>query len=262
VDLNGYLSILRRQWWAVVVGVAIALVIAIALTATTEKTYRASARMFVNIPAAADLREALQGVQLSSQLLESYAAIATSRTSAEAISKELGGDVSPGEVRARLTAEPQPDTLLLDLVVLDTDRERGRRIADAAAATLTRSIKDLGPTPERSVEARLVDPAAAGRSPVSPRPVRNLGAALVLGLGFGVLFAFLLDALAGASGTPTPAAATTPHAAPPSDEVLRVLTSLEQRVRTLGDAVDELHATAVAPRPPRRARTTADKPPT
>ena len=225
VDLNGYLDLLRRRWLPLAVATVATVVLSLLVTAAAPREYRASTRLFVNIPAAVDVREALQGVQLSAQLLESYAEIATSRSSADAIAARLGGKVSAGEVRSRLSAEPQPDTLLIDLVVLDEDRGRARETADAAAEVLTQSIKDLGPSPERSIEARIIDRAVVSADPVSPRPLRNLAAGLVLGLLAGVALAFAVEGL---SAAPSPAAPSSPKAAPPSDQLAAIQQSLAE----------------------------------
>jgi receptor protein-tyrosine kinase len=248
VDLSGYLSILRRRWPVLLACLAIGLVVSIALTATAPKNYRASARLFVNIPAATDVREALQGVQLSAQLLESYAAIATSRTSAEAIAEEVGGGVTASDVRSRLSAIPQPDTLLIDVVVLDTDRERARATAEAAAATLSESIRDLGPSPERAVEARVIDPAVVTGSPVSPSPVRDVGAGLALGLVAGVLLAFLFEALFAGPDEAAPATGAAPDASATSNA------AIEARLTALAASIDDLRVAteAAIERPARR----------
>lgn len=254
MDLSGYLAILRRHWLPVVASVAIALVIAVAITATAPKRYRATTTMFVNLPAATDVREALQGVELSAQLLESYADIATSRSSAAEIAEALDSEVTAGEVRARLSAEPRPDTVLLDLSVLDTDRDRARRTADAAATVLADKIRDLGPTPERAVEARVLDAAVVGADPVTPRPVRNAATALALGLGFGIAFAFVLESL----GRPAPAPVAAPVAGRSEEgEVVRLLASVDARLDSLEAAVS---ASRAAPARSRRTRPAEDKP--
>src|SRR3954465_5120246 len=98
VDL---LALARRRWLPIVLCLVLGIVGGVLVTATTPKSYRASARLFVNIPAARGVQEALQGVQLSSQLLASYAEIGTSRSVAERISAKLDQRFSPGEIRAK-----------------------------------------------------------------------------------------------------------------------------------------------------------------
>jgi capsular polysaccharide biosynthesis protein len=195
VDLNTYLSILRRRWLPVFICLVIGFASALAITAATERTYRATTRLFLNIPVAAGVQEALQGVQLSSQLLESYAEIATSRRAATAIAEGLGEGTTAAEVRRQLSARTQPDTLLIDLTVRSGDREEAIAIADGAAATLVATVAELEAGRGSRVEARVIDAATAGTAPVSPRPARNLAAGVLLGLLAGVVVAFVLDAL-------------------------------------------------------------------
>jgi polysaccharide biosynthesis transport protein len=271
VDLNAYLSILRRRWLPVALSLVVFLVGAVTLTATTERTYRASTRLFLNLPAATGVQEALQGVQLSSQLLESYAEIATSRTAAEAIATEVGGDVTPAQVRRELTAGTQPDTLLIDIVVRSADRDQATAIADAAARTLVAKVAELDAGVERGVEARVIDPAVAGESPVSPRPLRNLVAGLLLGALAGVVLAFLLEALL----RPTVDATGTAGVGAPEgrDEPVVAMTSLEARLaeqsallQTLTLELGRLHERldrpeAAAPAPAKRTSRQRRNPP-
>jgi capsular polysaccharide biosynthesis protein len=188
------LGIVRRRWLPLLLCMVAGVAGAAALSLSSPDTYRSTSRLIVNIPAARGVQEALQGVQLSTQLIESYAKIAESRTNAEQASELLEGRASPGEVRGAVRATPVTNTLLLDISATDTDPVLARDIADAAAQVLIDVIDELESGNQDSVRARVIDPAATSSSRVSPRPRVDVTVGLVLGLAAGILLALGLEA--------------------------------------------------------------------
>src|SRR5687767_8061305 len=114
MDLSGVLGMLRRRWLAVAVAILAGGVGAFLATESSEPQYRASSQLFLNIPPTREVGEALQGVQLSSHLIQSYARVATSRRVATLAAERLGTDDWQG-VQASLSATTEQDTLLLAL---------------------------------------------------------------------------------------------------------------------------------------------------
>ena len=191
------LSMLRRRWVVLVVCVLAGVGGALAHTKTTHKLYRSTARLFVNIPAAQSTQEALQGVQLSSQLIQSYADIVTSRTTAEEIRQRLDLNESPGQIASKLSAAPTPNTLIISISATDRDPALARSLAQAAAVVLNDSVRALehDRTPTSAVEASIIDNATLPSAPVTPRPTRDLILGLLLGLVAGLALALVVDAL-------------------------------------------------------------------
>ena len=193
MNLPAFLSFLRRRL-VPIVACAIAGVIAAGIvTASTTKQYRASTRLFITIPAAQGVQEALQGVQLSAQLLESYARIGTSRAAAARVADELDGRYSAGAIRSKLSASPQPDTLLIDITATDKDPVVARDIANAAAKVLSEFVTELEADRAGTTEARVIDPAVAPGNPFSPRVPQNLVLGLLVGLAVGAAVALVLE---------------------------------------------------------------------
>ena len=206
MDLPALLAVLRRRWLPLALCFVAAVLGSGVLSATSPKTYEATSRLFVNIPAAREVQQALQGVQLSSQLIESYAKIATSRAVAQRVSDALEGQFTPGEVRSRLRATPQTDTLLLDVTASDVDPQSARDLANAAATVLTQVVSELEQGKEGSVEARVIDPAVTPTRPVSPRPRVDLAIGAILGLAAGAVVVVILEATDDSLVSPTAAA--------------------------------------------------------
>jgi non-specific protein-tyrosine kinase len=165
--------------------------------ARTPKTYVSKAALFINIPAARNTQEQLQGVQLTSQLIKSYALIATSMTTAERVKAQLDLPESAASIAGRISANAKPDTVILIVAAVDTEPLRAKLIAQTTAGVLNQVISDLERDRDRSgaVEARVIEDAQTPRNPVSPRPNRSLVIGLLLGAMVGVAVGLGLDAL-------------------------------------------------------------------
>jgi capsular polysaccharide biosynthesis protein len=110
MDLTGFLHLLRRRLYAVVLCLTAGVAGALTLTASTPELYGAKARVVVNIPPGSSVMQGAQGLQLTSELLPTYAQIATSRRVAEKVRDALSLPESPEQVRAKLSAQPQAPT--------------------------------------------------------------------------------------------------------------------------------------------------------
>jgi receptor protein-tyrosine kinase len=195
MDVAEALSVVRRRWLAILMCLLAGLAGSLALTRGTDKVYRSSTRLFVNIPTATGVQEALQGVQLSTNLLQSYARIATSRLAAERIVEQLQLDEPAGAVASRLGASVEGNTLLITITAEDAKPAQARALARAAGEVFTDLVDELEEGRDGAVQARTIDAASAPGKPVRPRPGVNLAVGLLLGLGLGVLVAAALEAL-------------------------------------------------------------------
>lgn len=195
MDASAWIALLRRRWWLILLCVAAAVGAAAAITASTDEEFESSTRLFVNLPAADGVQEALQGVQLSLNLLESYAEIATSSSALARVADELGGDASPSAIRGQLSAEVERNTLLITITARSTDPELAQRLAAAAGDVFTDTVRDLESGRTGGVRASVIDEARRPGDPVSPRRNLNLAAGLLLGLLAGLAAALGLEAL-------------------------------------------------------------------
>ena len=195
MDAAAFLALLRRRWLPLLMCLLAGIAGGVFATRSTPEQYRSSAKLFVNLPAARTIDDALRGVQLTSQLLQSYAEVATSRTSAEKVKNVLGLPESAGAIRDNIDATPEPDTLLITISAVDRDPVRAQSIANAAAAVFIETVDDLEGGKAGAVKATFVDRANRPSAPFAPKPRNNLAVGLALGLMSGFGLALLLDAL-------------------------------------------------------------------
>lgn len=199
--IQQFVDLVGRRWRWLLGGTVLGMLVAAALTASTPDVYEARSRLYVNIPAAQGIQEALQGVQLSAQLLASYAEIAESRAVAADVSEALDGELSTDEVLDQLSVGVQPPTLLLSLDARSSSPETAARLADAAALALVDQVEELEAERADPIQAQVIDVAVIPSSPVEPRPSRNVALGLVFGLIGGFAAAVAAQSLDRSVGT-------------------------------------------------------------
>ncbi|TNM44153.1 polysaccharide biosynthesis tyrosine autokinase [Nocardioides albidus] len=190
MELRDYLRVVRRRWISILMMAIAVTAAAGAFTALQTPQYASTARLFVTT-AQTDDSQLLQGGQFSAQRVKSYADLITSRELAQRVITDTGIEVKAADLTSHVTAQAVLDTVNLDITVTDADAHRAQLIAQSYAEQLTDLVRELetpaGQT-DAPIKATIVDDASLSEVPVSPKPVRNLGLGLVVGLmlGFGI----------------------------------------------------------------------------
>lgn len=111
---------------------------------------------------------------------------------------KLGIDLTSQELQENVTARATPDTVLIDVEVLDRSPVRARDIANTMSDEFVAMVRELE-TPENgaSPDARVVveQRASIPDDPVVPQTARNVGIGLIVGLMIGVGLAVIRDLL-------------------------------------------------------------------
>ncbi|MCW2570994.1 MAG: Tyrosine-protein kinase Wzc [Frankiales bacterium] len=196
MDIGALLGLLRRRAFAILLCVLVGIGGGYALLRSSPNVYQSQSEVFISLPGTSTPAEALQGLQISSQLLQSYADIVSSRTLAEKVKLRLSLPESVDQVRSKLSAAPKPQTLYIVIKGHDNDPVRARSITEAATSELIASISDLekGRDKASAVQASVLDAPVRGTK-ISPRPSRDLSLAGIVGLLVGLGLALALDGL-------------------------------------------------------------------
>lgn len=185
------MQLLRSRWLIICVTIVIAVLGSVAYTLLTTPLYQASTRLFVSTNSSASANEMYQGTLFSQQRVISYTKLIMGETLARRTIDKLDLDMSPATLQAKVKASAPPDTVLIDVTVLDESAVRARDIADALSDEFVVMVGELE-TPEEGAkpDARVVveQHASIPADPVIPKPTRNIaiGAALGALLGFGL----------------------------------------------------------------------------
>jgi capsular exopolysaccharide synthesis family protein len=232
--LRDALRLLRRQKWVIIGTVLLALAAVVAYSLLKDKEYEAKAQIqfvdqsqYLSTIGSASPFSGQTPAQLAGQGAERV----TSPEVVSAVAADVDTDLSDEEIRDSVETAVNPDSSLVSLTVtagsakLAADlanafanetknvlTERQRALFLNQAKSLAQSVKGLDDTSiEKQISlqnaARLrsvasvatpveiASPATEPDHPSSPRPVRDGILAVLLGLIFGIVFAFLRDSL-------------------------------------------------------------------
>jgi capsular polysaccharide biosynthesis protein/Mrp family chromosome partitioning ATPase len=190
-SLSEYLTVVRRRFWIIVL-VAVVTVGAAALYTFRQPTeYRAEMKVVVGqgggilLPTLGNVANPL--TQTMSNLLQSQEV-------ATGVIDRLHLTLSPTSLLNRLTVSTKPETEVLEVLYDDTDRNRGRLILATVGDVFTQLVSERlaaqAADPTQAVTATVFDRAHFVPGQVQPKPVRNLGVAMVLGILLGFVAAF------------------------------------------------------------------------
>lgn len=197
MELSDYLKIVRRRWALIAGCLLLALAAAAALTIAATPQYSSTARLFVSTPQAQG-SDAYQGGLFSQQRVASYADLITGEDLATRVVDRLELDESGESLAAQITSHVVPETTILEVTVTDPSPQRAQRIAAALSDEFTSFVPELETAPgaNRSpIKATIVDSPDVPANPVSPKPLRDLGLAAVLGLLLGLGLALARETL-------------------------------------------------------------------
>lgn len=198
MNIQDFLKLLRGGWVIIVVTTLVGVLAAVSYTLLTTPLYQASTRLFVSTTSGSSLSDMYQGNRLSQERVISYAELLMGETLAQRTIDKLGLEMSAAALQANVTATAKPETVLIDVDVLDESPVRARDIANTLSDEFVALVRELE-TPESGAipDARVVveQRASVPANPVVPKPAQNIAIGLALGLIVGVGLAILRDVL-------------------------------------------------------------------
>ena len=192
-ELSGYLTMVRRWWWLLIAGAAIAGMAAFLVTRTITPAYQSSATLLVDLtqqPGTVVYNDILASERLS----KTYRELITQRPVLQGVLADGEfPDMTVVELRDKLDVSITRDTQLLKISVRDEDPAEAARLANAVASTFVAQQDELSVTRPGTVS--IVESAEAPDSPVSPNLRLNILLAVVVGFILAGGLALLLEYL-------------------------------------------------------------------
>ena len=117
MELQDYLSVVRKRWRVILVVVLVCVGLATAATLTATKIYESSTQFFVSTTGSDDSGALLQGSTFTQQRVKSYAQLLTTPRILAPVAAAVGVE---GDISAQVTATTPPDTVLIEVAVRDS----------------------------------------------------------------------------------------------------------------------------------------------
>lgn len=198
MDLHDFVKIIRTRWVTVFVTSLVTISAAVVYTLLQTPLYQASTRMFVSTVAGNTVSDLYSGNRLSQERVLSYSELITGETLAQRTIDRLSLNMDAETLTKKVTAKARPDTVLIEVSVVDPSPLQARDIANALSDEFVVMVRELE-TPDQGAkpDARVVveQRATVPRKPVTPKKKQNLAIGILLGGMLGVGVALLRDLL-------------------------------------------------------------------
>jgi capsular polysaccharide biosynthesis protein/Mrp family chromosome partitioning ATPase len=203
-SLAQYLSVVRRQLWLVVLVAGLALGVTFAVTSQQESRYRASMKIVVGQGGGVFQPEFSNATDTFTATMSN---LLKSDVVARTVISDLGLQVTPKKLLSDLKVSSRPQSSVLEVSYTSPSRSQSLTILREIGSVFTQLVRvKLGTisTPSQAspgslqvqpISASVFDPAHAEQGRVSPRPVRNLLFAGILGLVLGIALGFIRENL-------------------------------------------------------------------
>ncbi len=226
VDTGRYLGVLLSRWWLLLLGPAVAGVVAWTYSDRQTPVYEATTTIQVQQVQGGTGIASLGDIQTSRTLAVTYKELITTRPVMEGVVEELGLRMGPNALAGAISIQIVSGTELLRIRVHDSDPVQAALIADTTAVVFKRQTEENrladiarlqqvaivqgGSNVQDFVTAQLnalgsiliVENAEPSSSPIAPRTRLNIILAVVLGIMFSVVVAFVLEYLQDSVQTP------------------------------------------------------------
>ena len=192
------LDVLSRRWRWVAAATLAGFLGALSLALTSTPTYRASAAVFFSLQYGDSASELVQGSTYTQNQVASFAKLATTPVVLEPVISDLDLGMRPDQLARQIEASAPLDTVIIDIAVTDSSRERSADIANAVAENLSVTVERLAPqnaAGNPTVRALTVAVAEAPDDAASPNIPLDLAVGLAVGLLLGLGAAWARDAL-------------------------------------------------------------------
>ena len=193
MELQAFVSLIRRRWPIVVLAFVVCLAGSAALSESQTKQYSATARMIVNVPDVVNVNQAVQANQLTSELMQTYAKMVDDNITTGRVANRINHRIPGGLIKGKISASALPQTFLIDVRAGDADPAFAATLTNQTAEALKSVIDQLGKS--SGIEATILSSASVPTKPVSPQPTRDITVGGFLGLALGAVVALSMDAL-------------------------------------------------------------------
>lgn len=193
MTLQDYIDALRRQWIVIVALTIIGAGAAFGYSRTLPPEYSSTAAVMV-IPQRGDsTNELVQGSSYVQSLVQTYAVLASSPLVLTPVIDDLELDETATQLAKRVSVVNTLNTVVIEISVTDTDKERAQETAAAITDSLIGAVAEVSPSDAEGAPAVRLETIAPAREPQAPiGPNTRLFAIIGAAIGFGLSVAYAL----------------------------------------------------------------------
>lgn len=191
MELSGYLAILRRWWWTLLVALWVAGLVGYLVANTIVPTYESSARLLVG-PINSDTNT----LRASSQLVQTYAELSTSQAMLGATVQQMGLDAgAAADLAGSVRTIANDQTRILTIKVEGSNPALTTRTANEIAAQLIETTSRAG-SAQAAGQVTVIDFAKEPTVPIAPKVSLIVLMSVAAGLLGAVMLVLLVEYLA------------------------------------------------------------------
>lgn len=201
MELNRYIQVLRQRLWMVVACPIIAALAAGIVSFLLPPVYEAHVSLYIKPAQPISSSDPTTPALPSDTVLRTYADWMTQRPILDTVDSQLGLSLRYEDLAKKIKVTPQPNTLLLDVAVQDTNPVVARDVANQLVADFIDTVKKNQASASQPTNSQPVDnliitaPAVTPDKAVFPNKTLNVAIAFASGLLLAIGLAFLLDYL-------------------------------------------------------------------
>lgn len=198
MGFSEYVTALRRRWGWIAAAVQVAIGLAVAYVLLAPPVYEAKSQVFISTNGTTEAWQLYQGSDFTQKRVKSYAEAVSSPLVLNPVIERLELDVTAAELAESVEVTVPLDTVLLEVGVRHENSAVARAVLDAISnefLEIVDSLEDPSGAGTSPVAVTVLSQAALEDDPVSPRPLRSLAIAVMLGLVAGVVIALMRELL-------------------------------------------------------------------
>lgn len=201
MELRTYWRMLAKNWWIVVAGALVGLLLGLGASALMTPRYESTATLYVSVrgAGAGEAGDLFQGASFAQTVVTSYVDIATTAIVLDGVAEEMGDDVPRGTMGELLSVQSPEGSSLLNITAEHSDPDTAAALVNTTGEVLVDVVENEievdaagGSSP---VQVRLIDPGIVPTESVSPNFALNSALGLLAGLALGIAFAILRGSL-------------------------------------------------------------------
>ena len=184
MELRDYVTLVVRNWIAIIVATAVGLVAAFGLCLWATPQYTATSKVVFTGHGGTDGRALAYAATFAQARMQTYRVMATTPTVLKPVIVKRGLDVTSATLAKSVSVEASQIATVLTISVSDPNAKNAAGLANDIAGTLINEVNRIENTngPKPSITGEVAGPASVPKSASSPKTLIYLAIGGILGL--------------------------------------------------------------------------------